>query len=316
MRPDPPDTSKLPSLSALRTFEVSARGYSLTEAAHHLHVTVGAVSRQIKMLEDELGVKLFDRKANSLSLNETGRQLARDLSRAFAMILAATNRARHQYKTEIRLTCTLSIASHWLNKRIAKLTADAGNGIALAIDPSADVRDLDTGEADLAIRYCPTSLPRLNARPLFAEHFLPVCPPQYLRELGGVSTPDDLLRARLIHAPWFLNNHHENSSWDDWFAIAGGGASRKALPVLSFTGVGYAVDEILANGGVIIGSSAIIADDLADGRLVPVFDDRYRIASPYEYRLVWAPSATNSPEVRQLIDAILALAGHAPEFER
>ncbi|AOJ03607.1 hypothetical protein WS70_12810 [Burkholderia mayonis] len=89
----------------------------------------------------------------------------------------------------------------------------------------------------------------------------------------------------------------------------------KAWPVLSVTGVGYPVDEILANGGVIIGSSAIIADDLADGRLVTVFDDRYRIVSPYEYRLVWAPSATNSPEVRQLIDAILAFAGHALEFE-
>ncbi|AOJ02601.1 hypothetical protein WS70_12805 [Burkholderia mayonis] len=115
MRPDPPDASTLPSLSALRTFEVSARGYSLTEAAHHPHATVGAVSRQIKMLEDELGVKLFDRKANSLSLNETDRQLVRDLSRAFAMILAATNRARHQYKTGIRLTCTPSITSHCLN---------------------------------------------------------------------------------------------------------------------------------------------------------------------------------------------------------
>nr|WP_236861875.1 hypothetical protein [Burkholderia mayonis] len=79
------------------------------------------------------------------------------------------------------------------------------------------------------MRYCLTSLPRLNARPLFAEHFLPVCPPQYLRELGDVSTADDLLRARLIHALWFLNNHHENSSWDDWFAIAGG-ASRRLGP--------------------------------------------------------------------------------------
>ncbi|KVG84615.1 MULTISPECIES: LysR family transcriptional regulator [Burkholderia] len=66
LRPDPQDTSKLPSLSALRTFEGSARGYSLTEAAHHPHVTVGAASRQIKMLEDELGVKPFDREASSL----------------------------------------------------------------------------------------------------------------------------------------------------------------------------------------------------------------------------------------------------------
>lgn len=81
-------------------------------------------------------------------------------------------------------------------------------------------------------------------------------------------------------------------------------------------GVGYAVAEMIENGGVIIGGSAGIANDLAEGRLAPGFDDRDRIASPYEHRLVWARPASHAPEIRPSIDSNLALGEQAPELER
>lgn len=107
---------------------------------------------------------------------------------------------RHQYKTESRLTCPPSIARYRLGKRVATLTADAGAGSALPADPSAEVRSPEAAKAELAIRSCPTSLPRLNARAPRAEPFRPASSPRYPASLCEASTPDDPLRAPGPHA--------------------------------------------------------------------------------------------------------------------
>ncbi|MBR7786279.1 hypothetical protein [Burkholderia pseudomallei] len=126
--------------------------------------------------------------------------------------------------------------------------------------------------------------------------------------------------ARRVHTPWFVNHHHDNPSRDDGFALVGS-ERHPALLVLPLMGVGYAVAEMIENGGVIIGGSAGIANDLAEGRLAPGFDDRDRIASPYEHRLVehrlvWARPASHAPKIRPSIDSNLALGEQAPELER
>ncbi|MBD1589618.1 LysR family transcriptional regulator [Pseudomonas typographi] len=304
---------RLPSLSALRAFEAASRCRTLTEAAQALCVTVGAVSRQIRQLEDDLGVSLFHRTANGVTLNETGQRLARDVSKAFSMLLMATQAVRPQAGASIVLTCTISITSHWLSKRLPGITASAAGAIALTIDPSSEVRDLDHGDADLAIRYNPRERPLAHSALLLEDMFFPVCSPAYLSSLGTVREPLELVGARLVQSPWYHQDRLGNATWDDWFAAVAG-CHTHTTPALSFSGVGYAMHEVTHNGGVIIGSSALLHDELADGRLVPVFGSRHRLTSPYEYRLVWTQSAQQSRAQQQLINGLLWAAGQPPVF--
>jgi LysR family glycine cleavage system transcriptional activator len=304
---------RLPSLSALRAFEAASRCRTLTEAAQELCVTVGAVSRQIRQLEDDLGLSLFHRTANGVTLNESGQRLARDVSKAFSLLLKATQDMRPQTGASIVLTCTVSITSHWLSKRLPAITAYAGGNLALTIDPSSEVRNLDHGDADLAIRYCPRELVLSHSALLLQDRYFPVCSPAYLNSLGPVDEPLDLVGARLVQSPWYHDDRLGNATWDDWFtAIAK--CDTQTTAALSFSGVGYAMHEVAQNGGVMIGSSALLQDELADGRLVAVFGDRHQLTSPYEYRLVWTQSAHQSRDQQYLINGLLRAAGQPSAF--
>lgn len=302
---------RLPSLSALRAFEAASRCRTLTEAAQELCVTVGAVSRQIRQLEDDLGLSLFHRTANGVTLNEPGQRLARDVSKAFSLLLKATQDVRPHVGTSIVLTCTVSITSHWLSKRLPDITA--GGAIALTIDPSSEVRNLDHGDADLAIRYSPRELASKNSALLLQDRYFPVCSPAYLSSLGAIDEPMDLVGARLVQSPWYHQDRLGNATWDDWF-MAVAKRHTQTTAALSFSGVGYAMHEVAQNGGVMIGSSALLHDELADGRLVAVFGDRHQLTSPYEYRLVWTQSAYQSRDQQHLINGLLRAAGQPPTF--
>ena len=304
--------TRLPSLTALRTFEVAARCASFTEAADELHVTLGAVSRQIRFLENELGVSLFDRTGNAVSLNERGRELSKDISRAFSMIKIAVDRIQPLPRRTLTLTCTLGIASHWLASRLPALLARE-NTIALVVDADEQVRSLGSGEADIAIRYCPRSAPPAHSRLLLDDAFIPLASPAYLQQFAPLKDPPDILALRLIHSPWKNRQGVGIAGWQDWFTAFG---VNKCPADSAFTvnSIGHALQDAIDNGGVVLGSLAICRDALADGRLTPVFGDHYRLASTYEYRLVWNPEILLSEPIRHWINLLLDAAGRPAEF--
>ena len=110
---------RIPSLIALRTFEVAARNESFSAAANELFVTPGAVSRQIRLLENQIGVQLFDRSSNKVEINHYGKQLAKELSEAFRQISVSVIEVQIKSAGEIRISSAPSIASkvltNWLN---------------------------------------------------------------------------------------------------------------------------------------------------------------------------------------------------------
>ena len=154
------------SLDLLRGFEAAARLLSFTSAAAELHLTQSAVSRQVQQLEEQLGVKLFERRTRALILTEAGERYYREVSKALALVRDATSAVRAKTEPIVRVTTTASFASLWLVPRLAQFQADHGE-IAVHVVADNTVRDLEHHGLDVAIRYCPQDAVGADAICLF-----------------------------------------------------------------------------------------------------------------------------------------------------
>lgn len=142
----------LPPLIALRFFEAAGRLQSFSNAAHELHVTQGAVSRQIRALEDELGVKLFNRLTRKVQLTEAGRSYLADVDAAFTRLRAGTERLKaEQEHTILRISVLPSIGSSWLMPRLGSFTREYPY-VEIRISSSIEPATLQAGDSDVAIR--------------------------------------------------------------------------------------------------------------------------------------------------------------------
>ncbi|MBL5859274.1 LysR family transcriptional regulator [Serratia fonticola] len=297
---------RLPSLKALHTFEVAARCSSFTEAADELNVTLGAVSRQIRLLESELGVTLFHRKGNAVALNDSGKQLSAEVIRAFMLLRKSCERMRPEEQSTLKLTCTLGIASHWLAPRLPALHQQ-DPATALVIDANESVRDLEAGEADIAIRYSPIHSPLHHSRRLLTDTFSPLASPDFLRCCPAIKSPEDLLGLRLIHSPWKDAQGLGVAAWQDWFTACK--LRGKPGSLLTFNSVGHALQEAIDGNGVVLGSLAVAQDALRTGKLVEIFVGQWQLPSAYEFRLCWTNQEFVGAATRRWVNLLLTAAG-------
>src|SRR6185369_6343616 len=173
----------------------AARHLSFTKAGAELFLTQSAVSRQIKELEDQLGVALFERRHRALVLTEAGQQFYASAAQVLATMRAATERLRAQSgrRKPLSVTTTNSFASLWLIPRLAGFTRDHP-GIDVRITAETRVQDLERDGLDVAIRHGPASLAGPNAVRLFGERVFPVCSPKLLMK-APLNDPADLKRS-------------------------------------------------------------------------------------------------------------------------
>ena len=251
---------KLPSLNGLRAFEAAARLSSFTAAATELHVTQAAVSRSVKVLESQLGERLFERHANALAPTDAARLLLPELSSSFDRIAAAVRRV-----TDARSRPALTVgvgptfAMRWLIPRLGRFQA---------LHPDIEIR-ITTGGAAAALHdewTCSISLGRdtrsgVTSVPLFSPWYSPVCA---LRVAKKLRAPKDLYRATL------LDVRHAPGDWSLWLRKAGLDETRIANRVV-FEFYAFAIQAALDGVGVAIGLQPYIVDDLAAGRLVAPF---------------------------------------------
>src|SRR5216683_2311645 len=165
----------LPQLGFIQGFEAAARNLSFTKAAEELFITQSAVSRQIKALEDHLGVALFERRQRALTLTESGHALYRVATDVLERLQAAADQLRASGRArQLSVTTTTGFASLWLIPRLQRFTR-LHPDIDVRISATTTIINLERSLVDLAVRYCkPDSVPE-GAAKLFGEEMIPVC---------------------------------------------------------------------------------------------------------------------------------------------
>ncbi len=298
---------KLPPLNALRAFEAAGRHLSLSRAAEELHVTPAAVSHQVKALEEALGHKLFRRVSRNLVLTDAGQLLLVPLSEGLDRM--AQGIARLQALGGDRpLTVSVppSFGAKWLMPRLEHFRSICPD-VDVRIDASMRLVNLDREDIDLAVRYGAGEYPGVEEECLMSELVFPVCSPELARRGPALTTPADLAGHTLIHTE-YLGNDGAYPDWRMWLSAVGL-AELKPRHELRISLASMAVDAAVAGQGVLLVGSVLVAEDLARGRLLRLFDTAMPVN--FCYFLVRSPRRPVTPALTSFMDWLRAEAGGA-----
>jgi LysR family transcriptional regulator, glycine cleavage system transcriptional activator len=254
---------RLPPLNSLRAFEAAARLGSFSRAAEELHVTHGAISRHVQLLEEWLGAPMFRRFNRRVLLTEGGRAYLDEIGAAFDRIERATAQYATRGRTRLlRVNATATLTLRWLIPRLSSF--QLGNP-AIEVRLTTSNEPIETIEEpfDVIIRRRADDLPGYLVIAYLPEYRIPVCSPKLLAS-NPLRRPQDLERHTLLHPA------SQPGIWGDWLKAA-------AVPDLQpkqslvFEHNYQALQGALDGLGVANGSSSLIADDLAAGRLIMPF---------------------------------------------
>ncbi len=288
----------LPALDLLVGFEAAARHLSFTKAGEELFLTQSAVSRQIKELEEQLGVELFQRRHRALALTDAGKSFYASAAQVLTTMRAATDRLRAQAgKKGLSVTTTHSFAALWLIPRLAGFTR-SHPGVDVRIMADTRVQDLDRDGLDLAIRHGPASLAGSSAVRLMGERVFPVCSPKLAKDKSKPLREPQDLRHHCLLAYDDPEVRHPWLHWKTWLEVERIADLRPAA-TLSFSGYEQIIPAAIAGHGVALGRSPLVKDLLASGELVAPFKSSADPARAY-YAVV-SRSAEGRPEVSEFV---------------
>lgn len=282
----------LPSLTALAIFEASARHLSFKLAAAELNVTPGAVSKQIKAIEDELGVPLFTRLGTGVALTSAGEDLYSVLSSSFSRAAEVVRTIKRGDRSKnVTIACTDAFATFWLIPRMADFWERFPD---ITVDHliSDNPRDYRRAEVELRIRYGPGAWNDEIAELLFDETIYPVCSPAFAarhRDATAETLPD----LPLLHVDWV------DPEWSDWDEVL----RRARIPHgpnrgRRFGKFSVALQAAQADQGLAVGWHRLVRPLIRDGKLVKLTD--LEMPAPGGYYLTWNDRRTLSPAAETL----------------
>jgi LysR family glycine cleavage system transcriptional activator len=295
---------RLPPLNALRAFEATARHLSVKNAADELCVTPGAVSQMLKSLELHLGVALFRRVNRGIFLTDAGQGYLPPIRNAFRQISEATNRLSVAADTGI-LTVSVApfFATAWLVPRL-KAFQDAYPEFDVQVVTGKALADFARDGVDVAIRHGLGQYPGLQSERIVAVEIVPVAAPELVTRLGMPAHSADLTRWPLVH-------EIERNGWHFWFQ-AQGVFDIAAPRGLSFDDSTLLVKAVLAGQGAGLLPAALVATDLAEGRLVRLAN--VVLIEDFAYYLVYPAVSRDLPKIAAFRSWILRAAAEADEL--
>lgn len=264
----------------------------MTLAAAELHVTHGAISRQIRKLEEHLGIKLFRRLTRQIILTEEGAEFHLAVTRLLSDLLRESERLRGRNPAKsFRISTTVSFASKWLAPRLSRFRQQYPE-FDIQLDVTDINVDLNDGQVDAAIRYGLGNYRDVTSERILNETVTPVCSPGFLREHNGLKDIKELSNCVLLHEYRMLAN------WEAWFEMAGE-KNFKCHQGPVWTLGSMATEAAIRGEGVALGRSVLIADDVAAGRLVVPFP-QYKLQAERGYDIVYRSDNKDSYKIRIL----------------
>ena len=317
-------TDRLPPLNALRAFEAAARHLSFKKAAAELHVTPGAVSAQVKLLEAHLGVALFRRLTRALELTSEAQTMLPKVREGLESLQAAVDRLRvREESAALTVLAPPNFAARWLVPRLHGFTsAHPLLELHLASRPSmidghengepARVADAREDAPTVAIRFGNGHYPGARVDEIFSAAYVPVCSPRLLTAEHPLREPADLRFHTLLHD----DTVHEGAarpSWSDWLEAAGvSGIDGMRGP--HFSDASLALEAAIEGMGVALAIKPLLCAEIEAGRLVVPLE--LAMPASWAYFLVSPEAGEERPAVEAFRAWILAEAAHAQRAER
>jgi LysR family transcriptional regulator, glycine cleavage system transcriptional activator len=283
---------RLPPLNALRVFESAARHLSFGAAATQLNITQSAVSHQIKILEDFLGVRLFRRLPRSLELTDHGQRIAVPLRDAFEILYAETELIVSKHRpTKLHLNVLPTLAMRWLIPRLQSFTA-ANPNVELRMVTSIQPVNFSLGDNDLAIRVAPVNTPlqKVERSPIdlimtqswgdvrsmavLPDSLIAVCSPGLLTAGPSIDTIDDLRHHTLIH------NASRERAWAYWLGVMGYDF-REFDRSITYGHFFMSIQAAIEGKGIAAVPSVLVESELKNGSLVALFGGKRALAGIY-----------------------------------
>ena len=286
---------RLPPLSAIRVFEAAARHLNFTAAAAELGMTQAAVSYQVKLLEEKLGVALFRRDGRGVRLTPAGERAAPQVARGFDALDAAFARLRSENESMMTVSTTQTFANTWLAWKLGGFQMNNPN-MAVRLIATDTITDFAKDEVDVAIRAGRGPWPGLERHLLFQVYFTPMCSPDFLARHGGKIEPKDLLNLPMIspHDPW----------WPHWLREAGVEVNEDEIrPGVRLDVQAHEGHAAMAGQGVAMLTPFLWRNDMAEGRLVRLSDQLSMRG--FGYWLVYPEERRSVPKIKRFREWLL-----------
>lgn len=282
----------LPSLTTLAVFEATARHQSFKLAAAELNVTTGAISRQIKAIEDDIGTQLFIRSSTGVELTPAGVDLYAVLSQSFGRISETAQRIKRGSRaSRVTLACTNAMAMMWLIPRMGSFWR-ANPEIVVDHLISDLSRDFRRADVELRIRYGFGAWPDEIAQLLLPEAIYPVCSPRFAEQHAG-ATANDIPNLPLLHVDWV---DKEWTDWDEFLRRAG--IAHGPLPGGRFNNFAITLQASQDDQGIAVGWHRLVQPLIQAGKLVRFTD--LQMPAPGSYYLTWNDKRELSEAAKRL----------------
>jgi LysR family glycine cleavage system transcriptional activator len=292
---------RFPPLQALRSFESASRYLSFKNAAAELHVTPAAISQQVKLLEDYLGVSLFRRLSRRLELTPEGEAMLPKLREAFACLAAAVE-ATHDPGSKLTIMAPPNFAARWLVPHLSRFalahpevqfqlssSVDAIDRNETVVPPGMTIVDPRRAGTEVAIRFGSGRCPGQRVDFILAPDYTLVCSPGLLTGKRPLRVPDDL-RWHVLIDDEAIPGEAVRPSWEEWLRAAG--ANEVHAPHgLRFGNSTLALEAALDGQGVVLAPEPLVAAEVAAGRLVIPFN--VRVPSRFFYYLATPEAVAN-----------------------